>query len=111
VTTNTLIQGVWAFLLGVYSGDDDVLFGVTVSGRPVDLEGSESMLGLFINTLPFRIRLDAHQAFLVWLEALQDRAVAMRQYEYSSLVHIQGWSDIPRGIPLFSKVQASPVFK
>ncbi|MGB6033149.1 MAG: amino acid adenylation domain-containing protein, partial [Bacteroidota bacterium] len=104
VTMNTLIQGVWAFLLGVYSGDDDVLFGVTVSGRPVDLEGSESMLGLFINTLPFKIHLDSQQSFLLWLKAIQDRAVAMRQYEYSSLVHIQGWSDIPRGVPLFENI-------
>ena len=104
ITMNTLLQGVWAFLLGVYSGDDDVLFGVTVSGRPVDLEGSESMLGLFINTLPFKIHLDADQKFLVWLKAVQDRAVAMRQFEYSSLVDIQGWSDIPRGTPLFENI-------
>lgn len=55
LTLNTLLQGAWALLLSRYSGDEDVVFGVTVSGRQASLSGINSMLGLFINTLPLRV--------------------------------------------------------
>ena len=58
ITPNTLFQGVWALLLSRYSGNADVVFGVTVSGRPPELAGVEEMIGLFINTLPLRIQVD-----------------------------------------------------
>ncbi|MFC5157086.1 condensation domain-containing protein, partial [Streptomyces amakusaensis] len=56
LTVNTLVQGAWAVLLGVLTGRDDVVFGSTVSGRPPELAGVESMVGLFINTVPVRVR-------------------------------------------------------
>ncbi|HSS50399.1 MAG TPA: condensation domain-containing protein, partial [Thermoanaerobaculia bacterium] len=52
LTLNTLVQGAWGLLLSRYSNQPDVVFGSTVSGRPADLQGVESTLGLFINTLP-----------------------------------------------------------
>src|SRR5262249_48657620 len=55
LTLSTLIQGAWALLLSRYSGQSDVLFGVTVSGRPPELSGVESMVGMFINVLPLRV--------------------------------------------------------
>ena len=55
LTLNTLVQGAWALLLSRYSGSQDVCFGVTVAGRPATLPGVESMVGLFINTLPLRV--------------------------------------------------------
>src|SRR5262249_16855890 len=55
LTPSTLIQGAWAILLSRYSGRSDVLFGVTVSGRPSELTGVESMVGMFINVLPLRV--------------------------------------------------------
>ena len=55
LTLNTFVQGAWSLLLHRYSGEEDVLFGITVSGRPPDLAGSEQMVGLFINTLPLRV--------------------------------------------------------
>ncbi|MCP4654120.1 MAG: non-ribosomal peptide synthetase, partial [bacterium] len=58
LTLNSLVQGAWAVLLGRYSGHDDVLFGATVAGRPAELPGVESMVGLFINTLPVRVAVD-----------------------------------------------------
>jgi len=57
LTLNTIVQGLWAVLLGHLTGRDDVVFGVTVSGRPAELAGVEQMVGLFINTLPLRVRL------------------------------------------------------
>lgn len=57
VTLNTLFQGVWALLVGRYSASDEAIFGITVSGRSNTLSHIESMVGLFINTLPLRARL------------------------------------------------------
>src|SRR5262249_34556115 len=57
VTLNTLLQAAWAILLAKLTGRDDVVFGVTVAGRPPELAGIERMVGLFINTLPLRIKL------------------------------------------------------
>src|SRR5205085_5133042 len=58
LTLNTLFQGAWALLLSCYSGEEEVVFGATVSGRPLDLRGSQAMIGLFINTLPVRVRVE-----------------------------------------------------
>jgi amino acid adenylation domain-containing protein len=104
LTLNTVVQGAWALLLSRYSGESDVVYGNTVSGRPVDLVGAESMVGLFINTLPVRVTLDAEQSLLIWLQQLQTQLVEMRQYEYSPLVEVQGWSEVPRGVPLFDSL-------
>jgi amino acid adenylation domain-containing protein len=104
LTLNTLVQGAWAILLSRYSREDDVIYGSTVSGRPADLTGAESMVGLFINTLPVRVKVDANTALLPWLKQLQAQLVEMRQYEYSPLIEIQGWSEVPRGVPLFESI-------
>ncbi|MGJ3561527.1 condensation domain-containing protein [Streptomyces sp. INA 01156] len=57
LTLNTLLQGAWAVVLGRLTGRDDVVFGGTVSGWPPQVPGVESMIGLFINTLPVRVRI------------------------------------------------------
>ncbi|MBN1991918.1 MAG: amino acid adenylation domain-containing protein [Anaerolineae bacterium] len=104
LTLNSVIQGVWALLLGVYSGEKDVVFGVTVSGRPPALTGVEAMVGLFINTLPVRAQITGETSLLLWLQNLQTQLMAEEQYAYTSLVEIQGWSDVPRGTPLFESL-------
>lgn len=104
LTLNTLVQGAWALLLSRYSGEDDVVFGATVSGRPPDLEGSELMVGLFINTLPVRVRVPSDAITATWLKRLQAQQAELRQYEYSPLVEVQGWSDVPRNLPLFESI-------
>lgn len=104
LTVNTLVQGAWAMLLSRYSGQEDVVFGATVSGRPADLAGIESMVGLFINTLPIRVQASSEAFLLDWLKQFQAQLVELRQYEYSSLVQVQGWSDVPRGLPLFESI-------
>ncbi len=104
LTLNTLVQGAWALLLHRYSGEADVVFGATVSGRPAELPGAEHMVGLFINTLPVRARLDPDQPAAAWLKALQSQQLDTRQYEFSPLVQVQGWSAVPRGQPLFESI-------
>src|SRR5262249_9591351 len=61
LTLNTLMQGAWSLLLGRYSGQESVVFGTSVSGRPAGLAGVESMVGLFINTLPVRVHVREEQ--------------------------------------------------
>ena len=104
LTLNTLFQGAWAILLSRYSCQKQVVYGCGVSGRPVDLAGTESMVGVFINTLPICVSVEPRQSLLSWLAQLQEQLVEMRQYEYSPLVEVQGWSQVPRGLPLFETI-------
>ncbi|WP_139340900.1 non-ribosomal peptide synthetase, partial [Pseudomonas sp. KK4] len=104
ITPNTFFQGVWSLLLSRYSGQRDVLFGVTVAGRPAELTGVAEMIGLFINTLPLRVSVDPEASLGQWLSALQGLNVDMRDYEHTPLTDIQGWSDFPRGETLFDSI-------
>ncbi|HSF38965.1 MAG TPA: non-ribosomal peptide synthase/polyketide synthase [Thermoanaerobaculia bacterium] len=101
LTVSTLVQGAWALLLGRYSGSDDVVFGVVVSGRPPQLAGVESMVGLFINTLPVRVQMPPRVEVLPWLQSLQAEQLALREVEHTPLVQVQRWSEVPPGTPLF----------
>ena len=104
LTLNTVFQAAWGLLLSRYSGDDDVAFGTVVSGRPGDLAEVESMVGLFINTLPVRLRISPEARLLSWLQEIQAQQVEAREYQYNSLVQIQGWSEVPRGLQLFDSI-------
>jgi hypothetical protein len=101
ITLNTVIQGAWALVLSRYSGNDDVVFGVITSGRPSDLPGIERMVGLFINTLPVRIRIEQGSFLLPWLKKVQEQLVEMNQFGFSPLVEVQQWSNVGSGLPLF----------
>ena len=104
LTLNNLVQATWGLLLSRYSQESDVVFGVTVSGRPPSLLGVESMVGLFINTLPMRVKVSAETKILDLLKDLQAQQIECEQYSYSSLADIQGWSNIPRGTSLFESI-------
>jgi hypothetical protein len=104
LTLNTLVQGAWALLLSRYSGQQDVVFGATVSGRPPDLEGVEEMVGVFINTLPVRVKVTPELTVVDWLRRLQKEQLESRQYEYSPLRRVQGWSEVKRGSQLFQSI-------
>jgi surfactin family lipopeptide synthetase C len=104
LTLNCLVQGAWALLLSRTSGDRDVVFGSTVSGRSPELPGIEAMVGVFINALPVRARVPSTGALLPWLQQLMAEQVEREQHASSSLVDIQGWSDIRPGEPLFESL-------
>ena len=104
VTLGTLVQGAWALLLARYSGRGDVAFGVTVSGRPAELAGVETMVGLFINTLPARVAVDEDADLIPWLRDLQAGMAEGRRHETTPLPQIQAWSEVPRGRPLFESI-------
>ncbi|KWN72175.1 non-ribosomal peptide synthetase [Burkholderia ubonensis] len=104
LTLNVLIRAVWALVLRRYARTDDVVFGVTVSGRPPLLDGVESIVGLFINTLPFRVRIAPERPFTEWLAAVHAAQTAMEPHSYSSLVDIQSWSELPARDSLFDSL-------
>src|SRR6185436_16049366 len=101
LTLTTIIQGAWALLLSHYSGDADVVFGTAVSGRSADLPGIDSMVGLFINTLPARVHVAHEDRLVPWLKELQAQQAEARQYEYTPLAQILKWSELPGGLPLY----------
>ncbi|MFJ9841393.1 non-ribosomal peptide synthase/polyketide synthase [Kitasatospora sp. NPDC101155] len=104
LTVNTVLQGAWALLLSRYGGGDDVVFGTIVSGRPAELPGVTAMVGLFINALPTRVRIDARRPLLDWLRELQDAQSEARRYDFVSLAQLQTWSELPGGTGLFDSI-------
>ncbi|MFE0178384.1 amino acid adenylation domain-containing protein [Streptomyces sp. NPDC059002] len=89
LTVNTLVQGAWALVLARLAGRTDVVFGATVAGRPADLPGVESMVGLFINTVPVRVRLDGTQPVADLLAGLQRHQSDLMAHQHIGLSEIQ----------------------
>ena len=99
---STVAQGAWAVLLGQYCNSEDVLFGITVSGRPYDFPEIDSMVGLFINTLPLRVRISPNEAASSCLQRIQRKVAELHEYETTSLKQVHEWSDVPHNnLPLF----------
>ena len=90
VTLNTILQVAWAILLGRLTSRDDVVFGVTVAGRPPELAGIERMVGLFINTLPLRVRLAPSTPLLELLKQVQESQSRLMAHQHLGLSEIQG---------------------
>ncbi|MCB1056817.1 MAG: hypothetical protein KDD11_15050 [Acidobacteria bacterium] len=104
LTLGTLIQGAWGMLLAHRSGEDDVVFGTTVSGRTADLAGAAEIVGPFINTLPHRLRVDREARAARWLQEVQDRQLEVRELEHTPLHRIQGWSEVAGSASLFHSI-------
>ncbi|MCR3750886.1 non-ribosomal peptide synthase domain TIGR01720/amino acid adenylation domain-containing protein [Lentzea californiensis] len=104
LTVNTVVQGAWAVLLARYAGTSDVVFGTTVSGRPADLPGVESTVGMFINTVPTRVAVDRGRDQLSWLRDLQTAQAEARRFEHVPLARLRGWSSLPGGANLFDSI-------
>ncbi len=104
LTVNTVLQGAWALLLSRCCGGDDVVFGTIVSGRPAELPGVTSMVGLFINTLPTRVRIEGQRPLREWLRALQAAQSEDRRHGFVSLAQLQTWSEVPGGTSLFDSI-------
>ncbi|MDV7336416.1 non-ribosomal peptide synthase/polyketide synthase [Rhodococcus oxybenzonivorans] len=89
LTMNTIVQAAWGLLLSRMTASDDVVFGATVSGRPPEVNGIESMVGLFINTIPIRVRIDPRESLLGLLERLQAEQSALLEHHHIGLPEIQ----------------------
>ncbi|HMC03847.1 MAG TPA: condensation domain-containing protein, partial [Actinomycetota bacterium] len=104
LTLNTVVQGAWSLLLSRYSGQREVCFGATVSGRPADLAGVDAISGIFINTVPVRADVDGARDVVGWLGELQAAQAESRRFDFVSLAQIQTWSDLPGGVNLFDSI-------
>ncbi len=107
LTVNTFAQAAWALVLRRYSGERDVLFGVTVAGRPVGMPEMQRTVGLFINSVALRVKLPAigeKQGVREWLQGLFASNMDLREHEYLPLVAIQECSELPKGQPLFDSL-------
>jgi amino acid adenylation domain-containing protein len=96
VTINTIFQVLWGILLQKYNNTNDVVFGVVVSGRSAELEDIETSVGLFINTIPVRIKNEPGDSWGKLLEKVQNNMIQLQLYEFVSLVDIQSNSSLKR---------------
>ena len=99
-TQSTVLQALWGALIGRLSGDEDVVFGNVVSGRPAQLPGVENMVGMFINTVPVRIKIKGHTVRTI-IEELTGVLGEREEHEYAPLHLTQGQAPIRKGTSLF----------
>jgi amino acid adenylation domain-containing protein/non-ribosomal peptide synthase protein (TIGR01720 family) len=101
ITPATLAQAAWGYLLSRMTGETEVVFGTTLSGRTPEIAGVERMVGLCINTLPVRLACDPAQPIGAWLAALQDSQSQAEAYVQTPLQTILSVAETPRGAALF----------
>ncbi|MCL7425500.1 non-ribosomal peptide synthetase [Streptomyces sp. YS415] len=89
LTLGTVVQGAWALTLARSLNRGDVVFGTMVSGRPADLPGVESMVGVFVNTVPVRVTLPEAGPFADALARLQEEQSALVPHQHLGLAEVQ----------------------
>jgi hypothetical protein len=104
VSSAVPVMAAWALALGRQAERDEVVFGVTVAGRPAALPCMERLVGLCINTIPLRVEAPCAGKLGPWLRGVQDRLAAAQPFEHAGLTEIQGWSELPAGVPLFETI-------
>ncbi|EID79114.1 non-ribosomal peptide synthetase, partial [Rhodococcus opacus RKJ300 = JCM 13270] len=109
VTVNTVIQAAWGMLLSRLLSRDDVVFGATVSGRPPQLPGVENMLGLFINTVPVRVRVDPDESVARLLARLQDEQTSLLDHHHLGLGEIQSRVGVGNLFDTLSVFESFPI--
>ncbi|WP_037197605.1 non-ribosomal peptide synthetase, partial [Rhodococcus sp. DK17] len=109
VTVNTVIQAAWGMLLSRLLSRDDVVFGATVSGRPPQLPGVENMLGLFINTVPVRVRVDPDESVARLLVCLQDEQTSLLDHHHLGLGEIQSRVGVGNLFDTLSVFESFPI--
>ena len=104
VTLNALVSGAWALTLSRWARERDIIFGITTSGRPTELDGIERAVGLFINTVPLRLEVQPEIDVRSWLRHVHQAQIDIREREHVSLSSTQRWSDIGSGEALFESL-------
>ncbi|MEL7002144.1 MAG: amino acid adenylation domain-containing protein, partial [Bacteroidota bacterium] len=98
VTLNVLIRTIWGYLLGRYNDSEDIVCGAVVSGRPSEIDGIENMVGLFINTIPVRLKWSENTTFQDLLVDTQADSLASESHHYMSLSEIQSHSELKQNL-------------
>jgi amino acid adenylation domain-containing protein len=104
ITRAALLYTAWGVLLQKYNNSDDVIFGITVSGRSASLGGIEDMVGLFINTLPLRIQTNSHETARELLYRIDNALQMLKEFEVTSTVNIKKYSEIDNTEELFDSI-------
>ncbi|MDJ0836658.1 MAG: amino acid adenylation domain-containing protein [Acidobacteriota bacterium] len=104
LTLNNLFLGAWILVQAHVQGMRELVVGVTASGRPGSLKGVDSMVGLFITSLPVRMGIDPQLTAIDWLHNLQTRGVRMRDFEYTPLNQLRAWSGLQEETLLFDNL-------
>jgi natural product biosynthesis luciferase-like monooxygenase protein len=104
VRPSTFVDAAWALVLHAFSGQDDVVFGSTRACRHSSIPGAQTIVGLFINTVPMRARIDADRRLLEFLRELRQDQQSLRPFEHTPLVEVLSCSAVPRGTPLFDTI-------
>jgi len=100
------MEGTWAILLSRWSGAEDILFGLTMAGRPPQIPNVDRVVGVLNNTLPLRIETRPEARVLPWLEDLQSRHSELSLRQHVSLSQVQRWIGAQAGLPLFETLFA-----
>lgn len=104
VTLGIATQAAWACALGDYCNSSEVVFGVTVSGRPLDLPGAEEIIGPLLNTVPVRISLEAGYPIAQWLKVLQEQQIQRLPHETLAPAEISRLASMPAGVELIQSI-------
>ncbi|HKG94775.1 MAG TPA: amino acid adenylation domain-containing protein [Gemmatimonadaceae bacterium] len=104
LSVGTVIRGAWALLLSRYSGDSDVVFGDARAYGREQVAGGDSMVGLFLQTLPFRARVSPDATALALLEEVQAQQDAALPFAHAPLARVHEWSEVARGRQLFESI-------
>lgn len=104
VTLTTIAQAAWALLLARYSATSDVVFGATRACRRHGVEDAERIVGLFVNTLPLRVRVDPDAALGTWLRSIRTHWSELGSHEQTPLPLIAQWAGAASGTPLFESI-------
>jgi hypothetical protein len=97
----TVIEAAWSILLSRYSGQRDVVFGLTLSGRPDSLRGDGALVGAFTNTIPLRLLIKPGTDALSFLHQVERLHHDTQHFEYTSTSRILEWTNLDAGIALF----------
>ena len=101
VPLNTVVVAAWGLVLARQCGWDEVVLGVTMSSRPATLPLVRERVGVFINTLPIRLRVPSRTPFLAWLETVQAQLAELQEHSHTPLDQVRAWSGLAPGTPMF----------
>lgn len=104
LTSGAVMSGLWALLLAGRGCVKDVILGIVMLGRPTAFEAAEETVGVFINTLPFRVQIDPSAAAAAWLRGVQSQQLRLKDFELCALPDIRRWCDLPSEPPLFETI-------
>ena len=104
VTIGTLLQGAWALVLAHATGHDEVTFGLTMSGRPPEIDGVEGIVGTFVNNVPVRVKVPRTLTVRELVQALQRQLNEAAEHQFLALVRVQSLSAVPARERLFNSL-------